>query len=75
MKGIQVKARLKTILGAYLRKYSHDLGIKILCFCFCVMFLGSVLLNVYYLRNMSEAYNVGHKGKKRISHMLLCRVG
>jgi len=38
------------------------LGMKILGFCFCAMFLGSVLLNVYYLRNMSGAKNVGHKG-------------
>ena len=41
-------------------------GMKILGFCFCAMFLGSVLLNVYYLRNMSGAKNVGHKGKNKI---------
>merc|ERR1712112_113743 len=38
------------------------LGLKILGFCFCAMFLGSVLLNVYYLRNMTKDKSVVHTG-------------
>merc|ERR1712227_86578 len=38
------------------------LGLKVVSFCFCVLFLGSVLLNVYYLRNITENKNVVQKG-------------
>jgi len=38
------------------------LGLKVLSFCFCVVFLGSVLLNVYYIRNMTENKNGVHNG-------------
>ena len=44
--------------------YEYILGLKVLSFCFCVVFLGSVLLNVYYIRNMTENKNVVHNGKK-----------
>jgi len=38
------------------------LGLKVLSFCFCAVFLGSVLLNVYYIRNMTENKNGVHNG-------------
>ena len=37
----------------------YFLGMKVVGFCFCVIFLGSILLNVYYLRNMIESRESG----------------
>ena len=51
----------------YINLLMMFVGMKIIGFCFCAMFLGSVLLNVHYLRNMSGAKNVGHKGKNKIN--------
>ena len=36
------------------------LGVKVIGFCFCVIFLGSVLLNVHYLRSMSDSRGKDH---------------
>ena len=43
--------------GVELLKYFK--GIKVVGFCFCVIFFGSILLNVYYLRNTIESRESG----------------